>query len=119
MEIIVQTREMQQRAEQQRRQGMTIAFVPTMGFLHEGHLSLMREGRKRGDCLVTSIFVNPTQFAPTEDFAQYPRDMKRDLQLIQGVGVDICFIPTVVEIYPDGFQTYVEVERVTQNHGGS
>jgi pantoate--beta-alanine ligase len=119
MEIIVQTKEMQQRAEQQRRQGMTIAFVPTMGFLHEGHLSLMREGRKRGDCLVTSIFVNPTQFGPTEDFAQYPRDMRRDLQLIQGVGVDICFTPTVAEIYPDGFQTYVEVERVTQNLCGA
>jgi pantoate--beta-alanine ligase len=119
MEIIVQTKEMQQRAEQQRQQGMTIAFAPTMGFLHEGHLSLMREGRKRGDCLVTSIFVNPTQFGPTEDFAQYPRDMKRDLQLIQGVGVDICFTPTVAEIYPDGFQTYVEVEQVTQNLCGA
>lgn len=115
MEIIVQTKEMQQRAEQQRRQGTTIAFVPTMGFLHEGHLSLMREGRKRGDCLVTSIFVNPTQFGPAEDYDRYPRDLKQDLKLIQGAGVDICFTPAAAEIYPDGFQTSVEVERVTRN----
>jgi pantoate--beta-alanine ligase len=115
MEIIVQSKEMQRRAEQQRRQGMTIALVPTMGFLHEGHLSLMREGRKRGDCLVTSIFVNPTQFGPAEDYDRYPRDMKQDLKLIQGVGVDICFTPSAAEIYPDGFQTSVEVERVTRN----
>ena len=115
MEIIVQSKEMQRRAEQQRRQGMTIAFVPTMGFLHEGHLSLMREGRKRGDCLVTSIFVNPTQFGPAEDYDRYPRDMKQDLKLIQGVGADICFTPSAAEIYPDGFQTSVEVERVTRN----
>jgi pantoate--beta-alanine ligase len=115
MEIIVQSQQMQRRAEQQRRQGMTIAFVPTMGFLHEGHLSLMREGRKRGDCLVTSIFVNPAQFGPAEDYDRYPRDLKQDLKLIQDVGVDICFTPSVAEIYPDGFQTSVEVERVTRN----
>jgi pantoate--beta-alanine ligase len=115
MEIIVQPQEMQRRSEQQRREGMIIAFVPTMGYLHEGHLSLMREGRKKADCLVTSIFVNPTQFGPGEDFERYPRDMKRDLALIKDVGVDICFTPTVAEIYPDGFQTFVEVERVTQN----
>jgi pantoate--beta-alanine ligase len=115
MEIIVQAKEMQRRAEQRRREGMIITFVPTMGFLHEGHLSLMREGRKRGDCLVTSIFVNPTQFGPTEDYDRYPRDLKQDLKLVQGVGVDIVFTPTVAEMYPDGFQTSVEVERVTQN----
>ncbi|MCJ7662684.1 MAG: pantoate--beta-alanine ligase [Desulfobacterales bacterium] len=115
MEIIVQTKEMQRRAEQGRREGMIIAFVPTMGFLHEGHLSLMREGRKRGDCLVTSIFVNPTQFGPAEDYDRYPRDLKQDLRLVQGVGVDICFTPSVAEMYPDGFQTFVEVEQVTQN----
>jgi pantoate--beta-alanine ligase len=75
----------------------------------------MRQGRKRGDCLVISIFVNPTQFGPAEDFDRYPRDLKQDLRLAQGVGVDIVFTPSVQEIYPDGFQTYVEVERVTQN----
>jgi pantoate--beta-alanine ligase len=94
---------------------MIIAFVPTMGYLHEGHLSLMQEGRKRGDCLVTSIFVNPTQFGPAEDYDRYPRDLKQDLKLIQKVGVDICFTPSVAEMYPDGFQTFVEVERVTQS----
>src|SRR4030042_941180 len=114
MEIIVQAKEMQRHSEQRRREGMTISFVPTMGYLHEGHLSLMREGEKRGDCLVTSIFVNPTQFGPAEDYDRYPRDLKQDLKLIQGVGVDICFTPSVAEIYPDGFQTSVEVERVTQ-----
>jgi pantoate--beta-alanine ligase len=115
MEIIVQTKEMQRRAEQRRREGMIIAFVPTMGYLHEGHLSLMQEGRKRGDCLVASIFVNPTQFGPAEDYDRYPRDLKQDLKLIQRVGVDICFTPSVAEMYPDGFQTFVEVERVTQS----
>jgi pantoate--beta-alanine ligase len=115
MKIILQPRAMQQHSEQNRRQGMVITFVPTMGYLHEGHLSLMREARKQGDVLVISIFVNPTQFGPGEDYAQYPRDMKRDLVLVKDVGVDICFTPSVAAIYPDGFQTYVEVERVTQN----
>jgi len=115
MEIIAQAKEMQRRAEQLRRQGMTIAFVPTMGFLHEGHIALMREGRKRADSLVASIFVNPTQFGPGEDYTRYPRDLQRDFKLIQGAGVDICFTPSAAEIYPDGFQTFVEVERVTQN----
>jgi len=119
MEIIVQAKEMQRHSEQRRREGMTISFVPTMGYLHKGHLSLMREGRKRGDCLVASIFVNPTQFGPAEDYDRYPRDLKQDLKLVQGVGVDICFTPTVADMYPDGFQTFVEVERVTQNLCGS
>jgi len=119
MEIIVQAKEMQRRAEQRRREGMIIAFIPTMGYLHEGHLSLMREGRKRGNCLVASIFVNPTQFGPAEDYDRYPRDLKQDLKFVQGVGVDICFTPSVAEMYPDGFQTFVEVERVTQNLCGS
>jgi pantoate--beta-alanine ligase len=115
MEVIVQAKEMQRRSEQRRREGMTIAFVPTMGYLHKGHLSLMQEGRKRGDVLVTSIFVNPTQFGPGEDYDKYPRDLKQDLKLVQGVGVDIVFTPSVADMYPDGFQTLVEVERVTQN----
>jgi pantoate--beta-alanine ligase len=119
MEIIGQVQEMQRRAEQYRREGMTIAFVPTMGYLHEGHLSLMREARKRGDVLVISIFVNPTQFGPGEDYDKYPRDMKRDLRLVQGVEADIVFTPSAREMYHDGFQTSVEVERVTRNLCGS
>jgi len=115
MEIIATVKEMQRRSEQLRREGKKIAFVPTMGYLHKGHLSLMHEGRKRGDVLVISIFVNPTQFGPGEDYDQYPRDMKRDLALVQGVGVDICFTPPAQEMYPDRFQTAVEVEQVTRN----
>jgi len=107
MEIIVQPR------------GMVITFVPTMGYLHEGHLSLMREARKRGDVLVISIFVNPTQFGPGEDYAQYPRDMEHDLALVQDVGVDICFTPSANEMYPDGFQTSVEVHHVAENLCGA
>jgi pantoate--beta-alanine ligase len=115
MEIIAEIKEMQRRSEQLRNEGKIIAFVPTMGYLHEGHLSLMREGRKRGDVVIISIFVNPTQFSPGEDFERYPRDMKRDLHLAREVGVDIVFTPSVQEMYPNGFQTYVEVEKVTKN----
>lgn len=115
MEIIATAKEMQQRSDQLRQQEETIAFVPTMGYLHEGHLALMREGKKRGGKLIISIFVNPTQFGPAEDYEQYPRDMQRDLKLAQNVGVDIVFTPSAQEMYPNGFQTSVEVERVTQN----
>lgn len=115
MEIIAGVNEMQQRSEQLRTEGKTIAFVPTMGYLHEGHLSLMREAREKGDVLIISIFVNPTQFGPGEDYERYPRDMKRDFQLAQEVGVDIIFTPSVPEMYPAGFQTFVEVEKVTEN----
>jgi pantoate--beta-alanine ligase len=115
MKIIAQTSEMRRRSERDRQKGMIIAFVPTMGCLHEGHLSLMREGRKRGDVLVISIFVNPTQFGPGEDYDRYPRDLKRDLALIREVEADIVFTPSVHEMYPDSFQTSVEVHQVTQN----
>jgi pantoate--beta-alanine ligase len=115
MEVIATAKEMQQRSDQLRQKEKTIAFVPTMGYLHEGHLALMREGKNRGDKLIISIFVNPTQFGPAEDYEQYPRDMQRDLKLAQKVGVDIVFTPSSQEMYPDGFQTSVEVEGVTQN----
>ncbi len=98
-----------------RRQFKTISFVPTMGFLHEGHLSLVREGKKRGDDLVVSIFVNPSQFAPEEDFESYPRDLDRDLELLQEEGVDAVFNPDGKEIYGDGYQTYVDLEKLP-NH---
>ena len=101
--------------EAERCRGRRIAFVPTMGYFHEGHLNLMRIGRKRGDCLVVSIYVNPTQFAPTEDFEAYPRDFERDRQLAEEVGVDVIFYPDNQEMYPEGYQTYVEVEGVTNN----
>jgi pantoate--beta-alanine ligase len=94
------------------REGKTIAFVPTMGFLHEGHLALMREGREHGDALIVSIFVNPTQFSPTEDFLDYPRDLDRDAQLAEGVGVDVIFAPEAEAMFDREFQTYVDLERL-------
>ena len=89
-----------------------IALVPTMGFLHEGHASLLREGRRRGDVLVLSIFVNPIQFGKNEDLDRYPRDLERDCQIAEACGVDIVFIPTAEEMYPPGFQTGVTVRDI-------
>lgn len=105
-------REMQAWSDETRRRGKRIVLVPTMGFLHEGHLSLMREGRKDGDCLVASIFANPAQFAPSEDFDSYPRDLERDIRLLTEEQVDLLFNPGVDDMYPRGYQTYVDVEGV-------
>lgn len=110
IEIIQTVAAMQAEAQALRRADKTIAFVPTMGFLHEGHLSLMREGRKHGDILVVSIFVNPTQFGPEEDLEAYPRDIEKDLDLLEKVGTDIVFIPDPDDIYSPGFQTYVSLD---------
>jgi pantoate--beta-alanine ligase len=89
--------------------GKSIGFVPTMGFLHEGHLSLVRESRRRTGVTAVSIFVNPAQFGPQEDFSRYPRDFARDAALLEAEGVEALFFPPVEEIYPPGFRTYVEV----------
>ncbi len=105
---------MRSRAHQLRCDERTIAFVPTMGFLHEGHLSLMRTGRQRADILVVSIYVNPAQFAPGEDFEAYPRDMQRDLDLVASLGADIVFTPDDEMMYAEGFQTYVHPERLAR-----
>jgi len=115
MKIVEDIKEMQGLAESLRKQGKKIAFVPTMGYLHEGHLSLMRYGREIGDVLVTSIYVNPAQFAPGEDFEEYPRDFERDVRLSEEVGVDIIFTTTDEQMYPERYQTYVEVKEVTKN----
>jgi pantoate--beta-alanine ligase len=113
MEIITDVTEMQERCAAARSEGRRIAFVPTMGFLHEGHLSLLREGRRRGDMLVLSIFVNPTQFGQGEDFDAYPRDLTRDADLARSAGVDLLFAPKAGQMYPKGFATYVNVEGLT------
>jgi len=96
-----------------------VGFVPTMGYLHEGHLSLVREARARTASVVASIFVNPSQFAPSEDLADYPRDLDRDLELLESEGVDIVFHPTAGEMYPEGFDTWVEVDRLTKRLEGA
>ncbi len=115
MDIIRLVSEMQQRAISAQAAGQTISFVPTMGFLHQGHLSLIEEGRKKGDLLVLSIFVNPTQFGQGEDFEDYPRGLQQDSDLAQEAGVDIIFAPEASDMYPDGYATYVDVEGITDN----
>lgn len=96
-----------------RQRGMTIGFVPTMGYLHAGHEALMRRARAECDLVVASIFVNPLQFGPREDFASYPRDWERDTRLASGAGVDVLFAPEAGEMYPQGFSTYVTVEGLS------
>lgn len=114
MEIITSIREMQDWSEARRREGKTIAFVPTMGFLHEGHLSLVREGKRRGDVVVVSIFVNPIQFNQQADFAAYPRNVEQDRRVLEAIATDVLFLPEAAEMYPPGFQTMVEVEAVSR-----
>ena len=102
-----------------RGKGERAALVPTMGYLHEGHLSLMREGRRRADRVAVSIFVNPLQFGPKEDLARYPRDLEGDLAKCGTVGVDLVFHPDPAEMYQDGFQTSVDVEQLSQGLCGA
>lgn len=115
MKILNTAREMQAFSESLRNKGKNIAFVPTMGYFHKGHLSLMQEGARVGDFLAISIYVNPTQFGPGEDLERYPRDFERDRSLAEGVGVDVIYYPENKEMYPEYYQTYVTVEAVTQN----
>ncbi|MFA5147958.1 MAG: pantoate--beta-alanine ligase [Candidatus Omnitrophota bacterium] len=98
-----------------RRKGRTVGFVPTMGYLHEGHLSLVRRARKETDISVVSIFVNPAQFGPKEDYLRYPRDMKRDASLCRKAGVSYIFYPDAKSMYPAGYSTYVRVRGLTEN----
>ena len=112
MNVVKGITEMKALSRGLKREGKTIAFVPTMGALHEGHLTLMAEGKKRADVLVASVFVNPTQFGPGEDYKKYTRDTEGDLGKMSQTGVDIAFFPGPEEIYPPGFQTYVEVTEL-------
>lgn len=119
MKIISTIREMQNESDALRQAGKTIGFVPTMGYLHEGHLSLVRLAKLRADVVVLSIFVNPTQFGPQEDFDRYPRDFERDERLARQEGVDILFAPFVEEMYPPGYCTWVNVEKLTETLCGA
>jgi len=105
--------EIRQFVRRTRAEGRSVGFVPTMGYLHEGHLELMRRAKERCDTVITSIFINPAQFGPGEDFARYPRDLERDARMAEGAGVDAIFNPSVEEMYPRGYCTYVDVERIT------
>jgi pantoate--beta-alanine ligase len=105
---------MRTRAAGLRHKGRRIALVPTMGYLHAGHVSLLEEGRRRGDVLVLSIFVNPTQFGPKEDLSRYPQDLDGDLAKAEEAGVDLVFVPEVADMYPAGYQTYVEVKELSR-----
>lgn len=115
IEIIKTPEEMTRWSDHYHRRGLSVSFVPTMGFLHEGHLALMKEGKRTGDKLVISIFVNPTQFGPGEDFDTYPRDLERDLKLAGDVGVDVVFTPAAGDLYPSGFDTFIDQEKLP-NH---
>jgi pantoate--beta-alanine ligase len=114
MDIITTPKEMTRYAERARMAGDLIAFVPTMGCLHDGHLALMREGRERASIVVASIFVNPTQFGPSEDFARYPRTFEHDCDLMRSVPVDAVFAPEAAAMYPPEAETWVEVSELTQ-----
>jgi len=110
MQIVKTVNELRAIIKEKKQGGMSIGLVPTMGYLHEGHLSLMTEAKKTTDYVVASIFVNPTQFGPNEDLATYPRDLARDASLCEGAGVDLIFAPEVDEMYPSGYSTYVDCE---------
>jgi pantoate--beta-alanine ligase len=133
MQIVSSVAAMQRLAQKWQRAGIKIGFVPTMGYLHAGHLSLVREARKRvgkNGKVVVSIYVNPTQFAPTEDLSKYPRDLKRDLKLLRELNVDVIFMPSDAEMYPNrqnrkseignrkSFSTYVVEEKLSQTMEG-
>ncbi len=112
IEIINKVKDMKSLSDNIKKKGSLISFVPTMGALHEGHMSLIREANNRGNFVVVSIFVNPKQFGPNEDFEKYTRDLDGDIKKIEQIGANAVFFPDIGEIYPEGFETYVEVEEL-------
>ena len=113
MRIVTKSEDMQRLSIEYKRQGKTVGFVPTMGYLHEGHTSLINIAHKHADVVVVSIFVNPIQFGPSEDYDRYPRDIERDKEILEKMGVDVMFYPSVDDMYPKGFTTYVEVKGLS------
>jgi len=113
MEVIKTKNELRKLLERERQKGKSLGFVPTMGFLHKGHLSLMERARRENDVVAASIFVNPTQFGPGEDYGTYPRDLPRDIRLARSAGVDYLFVPEADEMYPDNSITFVDMEGLT------
>lgn len=114
MRVIEHIADMKAVVKSKKSSGKSIGFVPTMGYLHEGHISLANASKQENDFTVMSIFVNPTQFGPNEDYEKYPRDMKKDSVLAEIAGVDVIFAPSADEIYPHGYKTYVNVEKITE-----
>jgi pantoate--beta-alanine ligase len=119
IELVKTPAEMRARASAWRAASQRIALVPTMGYLHQGHLSLLEEGRRRGDVLVISIFVNPTQFGPREDLSRYPRDLEGDLDKAARAGANVAYVPEADAMYPPGYQTFVDVEKLQEGLCGA
>ena len=115
MQLIHAKAQLRQSLKKARMAAKTVGLVPTMGYLHAGHASLIRRARQENDVVVVSVFVNPTQFGPNEDLSTYPRDAEKDLALMQAEGVELAFFPSVEEIYPSGFTTYIEVQGAMTN----
>lgn len=114
MRVYRSIRSLAKKVSEIKKRKKTIGLVPTMGFLHEGHASLIRKARKDTGCVIVSIFINPAQFGPGEDFKKYPRNLKKDLDLCEKEGTDIIFVPEAREMYPDGYSTHVNVEGITE-----
>ena len=119
VKVINTVKDMQSVADKLRKEGKSIGFVPTMGFLHEGHLSLVRCARANNDVVIVSVYVNPTQFGPSEDYKEYPRDLERDLLLLRKEEVDYVFVPSDEEMYPERSLTVVHVNELTEGLCGA
>jgi pantoate--beta-alanine ligase len=119
LKVIKSVKAMNDLSSSIRRKGRSIGFVPTMGYLHDGHISLVKKAKEQNDVVIVSIFVNPTQFGPKEDLKKYPRDMKRDVALLSKNGADIVFCPSVKEMYPEGYGTYIEVKSLSDKLCGA
>lgn len=119
MEIVTTVQQVRAQVKAWKKEGLSVALVPTMGYLHEGHQSLIQRAVEENDKVVVSIFVNPIQFGPNEDFEQYPRDLEKDAALCEATGAALIFHPEAEEMYPDGFCTHVDMEGITENLCGA